>query len=381
MLFDPRPLPSGSPSLRSDPTLSTVRYGIIGCGMMGREHIRNIEMLDGTVVSAISDPDAGSREQAKGAGRSAIAAFADHRELLASGLCDVLLIASPNDTHIGILRDVLPLDIPLIVEKPLCATVADCREVVRLAERRAAPVWVAMEYRYMPPVQRLLSHLEAGTAGRLAMIAIREHRYPFLEKVGHWNRFAVRTGGTLVEKCCHFFDLMRLMARGEAVRVYASAAMDVNFLDEAYPEGRPDIIDNAFVIVDFDNGVRAMLDLCMFAEGSWWQETIAATGDRARVEAFVPGPARFSVDGRERHAEVVVSPRATKIPEREEIVTDHAILKAGDHHGSTFFQHAKFLELVRRGGKVEVTLEDGLRSVAIGAAAEESARTGMPVSL
>lgn len=54
---------------------------------------------------------------------------------------------------------------------------------------------------------------------------------------------------------------------------------------------------------------------------------------------------------------------------------------SGDHHGSTYFQHEKFLELVRRGGKVEVTLEDGMKAVMIGAAAEESARTGMAVGL
>ncbi|MCV0397968.1 MAG: Gfo/Idh/MocA family oxidoreductase [Rhizobiaceae bacterium] len=369
------------PSLRSDPTLSTVRYGIIGCGMMGREHVRNIEMLDGAVVTAISDPDITSRELAAGPHRDRMKVFADHRELLASDLCDVLLIASPNHTHIDILRDVLPLEKPLLVEKPLCSTVEDSREALRLAAGRRAPVWVAMEYRYMPPVQRLLSELDSGTVGRLRMLSIREHRYPFLSKVGDWNRLSAKTGGTMVEKCCHFFDLMRLIAKAEPVRVYASGAQDVNFLDEVYAEGRADVLDNAFVIVDFDNGVRAMLDLCMFAEGSYWQEQIAATGDKAQVEAFIPGPARFSADGRERNSEVVISPRATKSPRREEIITDHAILSAGDHHGSTYYQHRRFLDLVRNGGTPEVTLEDGLKAVMIGAAAEESVRTGAPVAL
>jgi predicted dehydrogenase len=135
------------------------------------------------------------------------------------------------------------------------------------------------------------------------MISIREHRYPFLKKVGDWNRFNANTGGTLVEKCCHFFDLMRLLAKSGAVRVYASGAMDVNFRDERYDGRTPDIIDNAFVIVDFANGMRAMLDLCMFAEGSYWQEQISVVGDVARVDALIPGPARFSRDGKERNSE------------------------------------------------------------------------------
>ena len=358
-----------------------IRYGIIGSGMMGREHMRNIALLDGAVVTAVADPHAESRALAAGPDGERVRTFGDHRELLEADVCDVLVVASPNDTHAQILRDILPSAKPILVEKPLCSTVEDCRDILRLAEGRTAPVWVAMEYRYMPPVARLLDELRAGTAGRLHMISIREHRYPFLAKVDDWNRFSRRTGGTLVEKCCHFFDLMRLIADSEAVRVYASGGMDVNFLEERYADGAPDILDNAFVIVDFANGVRAMLDLCMFAEGSHWQEQIAATGDVARIEAFVPGPARFSRDGEERLSEVVVSRRATKLAHREEVHVEPDILAAGDHHGSTFFQHRKFLDIVRKGGQPEVTLEDGLKAVMIGAAAEESARTGRAMEL
>ncbi len=381
MLSEPLQRPSASPSSISDARPMTVRYGIIGSGMMGREHMRNIALLEGAEITAIADPFGQSRELAAGPGHERCAVFSGHRELMAADCCDVLVIASPNDTHAAILRDVLASEKPILVEKPLCATVEDCGEIMRLAEGRSAPVWVAMEYRYMPPVERLRAELVAGTAGRLRMISIREHRFPFLHKVDDWNRFAARTGGTLVEKCCHFFDLMRLLAGSEAVRVYASGAMDVNFLDESYDGRRPDVLDNAFVIVDFANGVRGMLDLCMFAEGSYWQEQIAATGDRARIEAFVPGPARFSPQGRERASEIVISPRDTKTPVREEIHVEEHILAAGDHHGSTFFQHQKFLQLVRNGGRPEVSLEDGFKAVLIGAAAEESARTGRAVQL
>ena len=62
----------------------------------------------------------------------------------------------------------------------------------------------------MPPVAALREQVARGVLGDIKMLAIREHRFPFLEKVGDWNRFNRYTGGTLVEKCCHFFDLMRL---------------------------------------------------------------------------------------------------------------------------------------------------------------------------
>ncbi len=69
----------------------------------------------------------------------------------------------------------------------------------------------------MPPVAELIREVREGTVGDLKMFAIREHRFPFLPKVGDWNRFSERTGGTLVEKCCHFFDLMRLVAADEPI--------------------------------------------------------------------------------------------------------------------------------------------------------------------
>lgn len=46
----------------------------------------------------------------------------------------------------------------------------------------------------------------------------------------------------------------------------------------------PDILDNAYVIVEFDNGSRGMLDLCMFAEGSKNEQEISVVGDIGKVK-------------------------------------------------------------------------------------------------
>ncbi len=362
--------------------MSTIRYGLIGAGMMGQEHIRNIALLEGAEVSALADPDAGMRALASNLAGGNVRAFADHRDLLAADLCDAYLIVAPNDLHFALMQDVLPTQKPILCEKPLATRTSECRELMRMAASRDAPVWVAMEYRYMPPVARLIHEVHAGTAGTPRMMYVREHRFPFLKKVGDWNRFNARTGGTLVEKCCHFFDLMRLTLRADPVRVYASAGSDVNHKEERYANVEPDILDNAFVTIDFDNGTRAMLDLCMFAEGSYWQEMISVTGARARVDAFVPGPARFTRNRLERHSEIAISDRLEQVERREIIEVDERILRAGDHHGSTFFQHLKFIDLVRRGrGDPEVSLADGYWSVLVGEAAEASARSGQAIDL
>ena len=85
--------------------MSKLRYAILGSGMMGHEHIRNIHLLEETEVSAVSDPDEGMREKAVSLTDGRAKAFTDHRDLLASGIADVLVIASPNHTHIDLLPD------------------------------------------------------------------------------------------------------------------------------------------------------------------------------------------------------------------------------------------------------------------------------------
>ena len=358
-----------------------LRYGLVGCGMMGREHIRNLALLPGTEVTAIADPDAEQRKLNRVLLPKAFVT-ADHEALLARDDVDVLVVASPNHTHRPVLEGVFrSRPRPVLVEKPLAAGVLDARWIAERAQSWPCPVWTAMEYRYMPPVAALLDEVRQGTAGKLRMLTIREHRFAFLDKVGHWNRFNHNTGGTLVEKCCHFFDLMRLILQDEPVRVFASGGSNVNHTAERYDEGVPDVLDNAYVIVDFAGGARAMLELCMFAEGAWWQEEITAVGERARLTARVPGPARFWPGGDERASELEIAPREPKGPILRRIEVDHAILGAGDHHGSTFYQHQRFQSAIRDGGPVEVTAGDGLEAVRIGEAAERSARDGTPVSL
>jgi len=357
------------------------RYGLIGGGMMGHEHIRNIRLLGGAEVIAVADPDLGMCRSAQDLAGPGCMGYLTHGEMLGGARLDAVIVAAPNHLHHPILRDLLRTEIPILCEKPLGVSAAECAEIEALQARRRAPLWVAMEYRYMPPVQRLMDEIARGTAGTVQMLSIREHRFPFLAKIGDWNRFNAQTGGTLVEKCCHFFDLMRLILKSEPVRVYASGNIDVNFLDEEYDGRKPDILDNAYVIVDFASGARAMLDLCMFAEGSYWQEVISATGDLARIDARIPGPARFHPEGVERASQIVISPRRTRSVQKEEIAVDEAILNAGDHHGSTFFQHRRFLDMLTGGGSPEVTVRDGRIAVAVGLAAEESVRTRQAVTL
>ncbi|CZF86232.1 Gfo/Idh/MocA family protein [Grimontia marina] len=365
-------------------TDQVIRYGILGCGMMGQEHIRNIQLLENVEITVLAEPNAEMRAKAQALVPTA-RTVEGLDELLEANDVDALVIATPNFQHAEQLLGIMSrCSLPILIEKPICTQIDDVARMVEAAKSHPAPIWVAMEYRYMPPITLLLDLLAQGEIGQRHLFSIREHRFPFLHKVDDWNRFNHKTGGTLVEKCCHFFDLMRLMADANPVRVFASGSQAVNHKDESYNGEAPDILDNAYVTVEFDNGTRASLELCMFAEGSRYQEEISVVGDKGKVECLVPGPGRFwptDTLGEPPVARVISSPRDPKGPKQMEVPVDPTLLEAGDHNGSTFYQHQKFQRTVLGEQEVEVSLEDGLKAVVIGLAAQEAIRLNQVITL
>lgn len=352
--------------------VTPLRYGIVGTGMMGCEHIYNIEAIEHAHVVAISDPHPASLEWARTAlGQRADQVTVHHSltDMVNDPSVDALVIATPNFQHIDALRVALASDKHIMIEKPLCTTVHDCLEVRELAEQRDALTWVALEYRFMPGPAVVLDQVRSGAVGAIKMVAIREHRFPFLPKVQDWNRLSRNTGGTLVEKCCHFFDLMRQIAGADPVRVFASGGQDVNHLDEVINGEPSDLLDNAFVIVDFANGVRANLDLSMFAEGGRFEQELTVVGDHAKLEATVPGD---TVWLGERHQPGQVALDAS---------LDSEVTYEGFHHGSSQREHLRFIECIASGRPPLVTVTDGLFATAMGQAAHESIALGHPIEI
>ncbi len=361
----------------------TINYGLVGCGMMGQEHLQNIALLEGTRVAGIFEPDPDMAKAAQAITTDA-KMVSSISELLAIDELDCIVITSPNNLHVDQISEIAATrPLPLLVEKPVFTDPADADRLAEIEKTYPHPIWVAMEYRFMPPIAALIAEAQAASGG-IKMLTIREHRFPFLEKVGNWNRFNRNTGGTFVEKCCHFFDLMRLILKSDPIRVSASGGQAVNHLDETYDGETPDILDHGYVIVDFASGARAMLELCMFAEGARYQEEISAIGPDAKIEALVPGPGRFWPDhlGDAPVPQLIVSPRDPKGPISKDIPVDPRLLEAGDHNGSTFYQHEGFLALVRgQRSAPEVSLRDGMWAVKTGLAAQEALEKGCTVSL
>ena len=344
-----------------------LNYGIIGTGMMGCEHIRNLKKIPDVNIVAIADPNEESRKWAIKAceDKFKIRLYEDYKELLAEKDIDVIVVASPNFTHIEIMRELFKTDKHVLLEKPMCTTLPDSLEVLEKSKEHAGLVWIGLEYRYMSPIQSLIKHIEE--IGDIRMLSIREHRFPFLEKIDNWNRFNENTGGTLVEKCCHFFDLMNLIVPSKPIKVYASGGQDVNHLDEKYDGKTPDIIDNSFVIIDYQDGQRALLDLCMFAEAGKYEQEIVLTGDQGKLETYIPGN------------ELLLTNRKNYSLKTIEVKDDPRVKEVGFHHGASYIEHLELIDCIKNKKKPLVDCQKGLDSIILGLAAQESIQTGEPV--
>ena len=360
---------------------SELRYGIIGAGSMGREHIENIKLMGGAMVTAISDPHTPSQEAALAMVPGA-AVFSDHRGLLDSGLVDAVVVATPNDTHASILKDVLATDLAVFVEKPLATTIEDLKSILSWDENRSAMTWMGLEYRFMPPVAEAIARAQEGDVGKIHLVSIREHREPFYPKVDNWNRFAERTGGTLVEKCCHYFNLMDIVIGEQPIRVFASGGQSVNHLDERYDGREANMLDNAYVVLEYANGARAMLDLCMFGEGSFDKEILTIVGDEGKIESFLPSQTirasrRDSVGDLSGWARGASRARGSE----QKIVHNYDVKYMGHHYGASYIEHTKFRDAIMNSTPAEVTLKDGVSSVVTGLAAHKSINEGRVVEI
>jgi predicted dehydrogenase len=165
-------------------------------------------------------------------------------------------------------------------------------------------------------------------------------------------------------------------------RVFASGGQNVNHLDETYAGRTPDILDNAYVIVDYPSGARAMLDLCMFAEGTLDNEQIVVVGDQGRLESLLPALTlrhgrREDWGKRTTWGEPSGTGRGVAVRR----VWDTGIRYAGQHFGASYLEHLRFAHAVREGLPAEIGLEEGLRAVASGLAAHRSIDLRRPVAL
>jgi predicted dehydrogenase len=258
----------------------------------------------------------------------------------------------------------------------MATTVPDAYEILKISQNYPAVLQIGLQYRYKAMyVEAIHEAQERKSLGDLKMISIMEHRFTFLDKVNQWNKFSKYSGGTLVEKCCHYFDLLNLFAQARPEKVFGIGSQAVAFTDFERDGEKSDILDNAVVTVEYANGVQASFNLCMFAPV--YYEEIIIVGDQGRLKAYDDMPL-YPSEQPKSYLEVsqgVEKPSRFCTP-----VYPSMILESG-HSGATFYEHINLIDNIEGKPTNTATVEEGFWSVVVGAAAEESVKTGQPVMI
>jgi myo-inositol 2-dehydrogenase / D-chiro-inositol 1-dehydrogenase len=357
------------------------RFNVIGTGVNGLEHIRITHLEGRATIHGIYDPNPRSVEVA----RQTHAQYRPQTDLVVyeslEAACndptvDALIISTPNYTHLEVVKVAAQSGKHLLVEKPLATTVGDAAAITHLAENYAAIFQVGLQYRYKAMVaEAIYEGLTRRTLGDIKLVSIQEHRIPFLDKVNQWNKFARFSGNTLVEKCCHYFDLLNLFAQSRPVNVYASGSMAVNFKEFEYNGAKSDILDNAMVVVNYANGIRANFNLCMFAP--MFYEELIVCGDEGRLRAWEQQDFVSNLDST-TELEILCGDHR---PSRKMHPGYPAWIERSGHNGATYYEHVNFVNQIEGSASNAATAREGLWSVVVAAAAQESIATGQVVAI
>ncbi len=357
------------------------KINVIGTGMIGQEHIAVTHMEGRATVHGIYDPNPGSVEAA----RLVHARFEPIRDLVVydtlEAACndpevDALIIATPNYTHLDVLRVAAKSGKHILLEKPIATTLHDAVEITRIAEDYGAVMQLGLQYRYKAiAVESIYEIFKRNAIGDVLTVSMVEHRIPFLDKVNQWNKFARYSGDTLVEKCCHYFDLLNLFAQSRPKTVYASGGMAVNFREFEYNGEKSDILDHAFVVIEYENGVRAALNLVMFAP--MFYEELIVTGDAGRLRAWEQ---QDYLSDMELKSNVEVYCGEDRTSRTTQPGYPSWIEKSG-HGGATYTEHVKLIDNIEGKPTNTATAQEGLWSVIVALAGQESIKQGQVVNV
>ncbi|MFJ8165032.1 Gfo/Idh/MocA family oxidoreductase [Streptomyces sp. NPDC096136] len=374
--------PSTSPSASSAAAPRTpLRVALIGYGLAGSVfHAPLVSATEGLVLDTVVTSDPGRQAQAREAHPGVhVTGSADELWERAGDGEDALglvVIASPNKTHVPLATAALTAGIPVVVDKPLAATAAEARELAALAERTGTFLSVFQNRRWdndFLTVRRLLADGELGEIQRF------ESRYerwrPQLK--GGWRESGApeEIGGLLYDLGSHVVD-QALVLFGPAVRVYAET-------DVRRPGAEAD--DDTFIAITHANGVRSHL---------YVSATAAQLGPRFRVLGSRAGYVKYGLDPQEAALREGLRPGGAggaawgeepehlwgRLGSGESPLTGGGVpvpTVPGDYPA----YYAAVEEALRTGGPAPVTAYEAAQCLAVLEAARTSSRDGSVVAV
>ena len=235
-----------------------LRAGVVGLGMMGRNHARVWDQsVDGVELVAVADPDPGAVERATSGRRAR--GYEDAARMFAEEELDLVSIVAPTSLHLPVTLAALRAGANVLVEKPIAATREEATTMIEAAADAGRMLTVGHIERFNPAIRELRRRLDAGELGRIFQVSA-TRLGPFPARI--------RDVGVVVDLAPHDLDVMRYLVGSEPIRIYAEAERRIHTEHEDLFNG----------IMKFENGVVGILNI------NWLTATkrriLTVTGER-----------------------------------------------------------------------------------------------------
>ena len=217
-----------------------IRVGVVGAGVMGRNHLRVLSDIEGVELIAVCDADRSAVESA--AQLRKIRGYLSSWEMLSREKLAFVVIAAPTKYHHRLTLEALEKGCHVLVEKPIAADLAQARQMITVAQKQGLTLAVGQIERFNPAVRELKKHLDAGYLGKIFQIrALRLGPFPA----------RIRDVGVVADLATHDLDVMTYLLGRPVVRMYSETHRKINTQHE----------DMVNAILRFDDGVIGVLDV------------------------------------------------------------------------------------------------------------------------
>lgn len=237
----------------------TNRVGIVGLGLMGRVHARNIVNLGGRVVSG-ADVSPAARDEFEE--EFDVQTYDDYSALFANESLDAAVITTPNCYHEPAARAALEADCDVFIEKPLAHTLEAAERLAETVDRASGFCMVGFHSRFSPAAVLVREYRDAGRFGDIEHVEASFVRQRGIPKLGSWFTDGdLAGGGALIDIGGHVIDLALDVLEFPAV-AEVSGVTRSNFgtrPDYADPEGFGSPGQNGTSTFDVDDSVSAFI--------------------------------------------------------------------------------------------------------------------------
>ncbi len=344
--------------------MEPLKLGLVGLGGMGRSHLEKEMHLPEVRFVGVADVVKEAVDEISA--RYDIPGFYSYRDLIDSGTCEAVLIATPHPFHAPIALYAMERGLHVLSEKPIAVTVSEADRMITAAQRAGVVLGVMFQTRTEPHIKRAHQLLAEGAIGRIyrsVMIASHWYRTQAYYDSGAWRgTWKGEGGGVLMNQSPHSLDLL-IWLGGKPSRVQARVATRLH---------RIRVEDTVEAMLDYDEGHTGWL----YTTTAEWpgENRLEFTGDRGKL-VIQDRTLRLYRMKRSIQEETATGTMWGK-PEGEWETIEVAPEPAG--HARVVQQ---FVRAIRLGEPLIATAEDGRNSLELANALLLSGFRGKPVSL